>query len=152
MSEPITHASFSVERTFPVAPARVFAAFADPDLKAAWFHGPDGWAPTTSILDFREGGSEVAAGEVPGEWTSRFEASYHVIEPDAQIVYSYVMFHDDVRLSVSVTTIELETIDSGAATRLVMTEQGAYFVDGEAANKEREAGTIALVEQLGASL
>ena len=47
MSEPITHASFSVERTFPVAPARVFAAFADPDLKAAWFRGPHGWEATT---------------------------------------------------------------------------------------------------------
>ena len=76
------------------------------------------------------------AGEVPGEWSSRFEATYHVIEPDAQIVYSYEMFHDEVRLSVSVTTIELEPIDGGAATRLVFTEQGAYFGDGEAANSE----------------
>ena len=152
MSEPITHASFSVERTFPVSPARVFAAFADPDLKAAWFHGPDGWTPTTGSFDFREGGSEVAAGEVPGEWSSRFEASYHVIEPDTKIVYSYVMSHSDVRLSVSLATIEFETLGDGAATRLVITEQGAYFVGGEDANKEREAGTTGLLEQLAASL
>ena len=140
MSEPITHASFSVERTYPVPPARVFAAFADPDLKAQWFHGPDGWTATTRTLDFREGGHEVAAGEVPGEWSSRFEATYYVIETDAQIVYSYVMYHSDVRLSVSVATLELDALDGGAATRLVMTEQGAYFVGGEAANAEREAG------------
>jgi uncharacterized protein YndB with AHSA1/START domain len=89
---------------------------------------------------------------VPGEWSSRFEADYHVIEPDVQIVYSYVMYHDDVRLSVSVTTIELDAVDDGAATRLVFTEQGAYFEDGAAGNAGREEGTIGLLKQLEASL
>ena len=75
-----------------------------------------------------------------------------MIEPDAQIVYSYVMFHDEVRLSVSVATIEFAAIDGGAATQLVFTEQGAYFGDGAAANASREEGTISLLKQLEASL
>jgi uncharacterized protein YndB with AHSA1/START domain len=152
MSEPIAHASFAVERTFPVAPARVFAAFADPDLKSQWFRGPDNWEATTRTLDLREGGHEITAGQVPGDWSSRFEATYHVVEPDAQIVYSYVMFHNDVRLSVSVASIELDALDGGTATRLVFTEQGAYFEGGETANAEREAGTILLLKQLEATL
>jgi len=152
MTPPIAHASFSVERTFPAPPARVFGAFADPELKARWFHGPDGWVPTVRTFDFREGRHETAAGEVPGEWSSRFEVDYHVIEPDAQIVYSYVMYHDDVRLSVSITTIELATLDDGATTRMTFTEQGAYFEDGDAANASREEGTIGLLKQLEASL
>jgi uncharacterized protein YndB with AHSA1/START domain len=152
MSDPVVHASFSIERTLPAPPARVFAAFADPDLKAVWFRGPDGWEERTRVVDFREGGHETTAGEVPGEWSSRFEATYHVIEPDAQIVYSYVMFHNDVRLSVSVATIELEARDGGAQTHVVFTEQGAYFEGGEAANKDRETGTVGLLEQVAATL
>jgi uncharacterized protein YndB with AHSA1/START domain len=152
MPDPIAHASFSVERTFAAPPSRVFAAFADPDLKAAWFRGPDTWKVRTRTLDFREGGHETTAGEVAGEWSSRFEADYHVIEPDARIVYSYVMFHNERRLSVSVASVELDPLDEGAATRLVFTEQGAYFEGGEADNAEREAGTIALLKQLEATL
>ena len=152
MSQPVVHASFSVERTLQAPPSRVFAAFADPQLKAQWFHGPDDWTPTVRVFEFREGGHETAAGEVPGEWSSRFEADYHVIEPDAQIVYSYVMYHDDVRLSVSVATIELDPVDDGAATRIVFTEQGAYFGDGDTANASREEGTILLLKQLEESL
>ena len=59
---------------------------------------------------------------------------------------------DDVRLSVSIATVELDAIDGGAATRVVFTEQGAYFVGGEAANAEREAGTIGLLKQIEATL
>jgi uncharacterized protein YndB with AHSA1/START domain len=152
MTTPIVHASFAVERTMPASPSRVFAEFADPELKAKWFHGPDAWTPTELAFDFREGGHETTAGEVPGEWSSRFEADYHVIEPDARIVYSYVMYRDDVRLSVSVTSIELEPIDGGAATRLLFTEQGAYFERGVGGNASREEGTIGMLEQLKAAL
>ncbi len=67
MPEPIAHASFSVERTLPASPARVFSAFTDPARKAEWFRGPDGWTATTREVDIRQGGHETTAGEVPGE-------------------------------------------------------------------------------------
>ena len=152
MSDPIVHASFAVERTMPAPPSRVFAAFAEPELKAKWFHGPDTWTPTELVFDFRAGGHETTAGEVPGDWSSRFEADDHVNAPDERIVYSYVMYRDDVRLSVSVTSIELEAIDGGAATRLLFTEQGAYFQDGVGGHASREEGTIGILKQLEASL
>ncbi len=35
--EPVTHATFRVERSYPTPPARVFAAFANPATKRRWF-------------------------------------------------------------------------------------------------------------------
>jgi uncharacterized protein YndB with AHSA1/START domain len=43
----ITHGTFTIERRFPVAPRRVYAAFVDPETKARWFDGPPGWASSS---------------------------------------------------------------------------------------------------------
>ena len=37
----VAHATFSLERTYQAAPARVFAAWAEPAAKAQWFAGPN---------------------------------------------------------------------------------------------------------------
>ena len=36
-----THGSFTIERTYPAAPSRVFAAFASLEAKARWFGAAD---------------------------------------------------------------------------------------------------------------
>jgi uncharacterized protein YndB with AHSA1/START domain len=38
----VTHATFVVERSYDAAPARVFAAWADPAAKDRWFASPEG--------------------------------------------------------------------------------------------------------------
>jgi uncharacterized protein YndB with AHSA1/START domain len=48
----VMHATFVVERNYDAAPARVFAAFADPAAKARWFVGPDEWRTTEFEMDF----------------------------------------------------------------------------------------------------
>jgi uncharacterized protein YndB with AHSA1/START domain len=45
----VTHATFVVERSYDAAPARVFAAWADPAAKARWFASPEG-ASTRLVL------------------------------------------------------------------------------------------------------
>lgn len=59
------------------------------------------------------------------------------------------MHLDGVRISVSLTTIELKP--QGGGTKLVLTEQGA-FLDGYDDAGAREEGTRELLDALGRSL
>jgi uncharacterized protein YndB with AHSA1/START domain len=69
--------------------------------------------------------------------------------PDQRIVTTYIMHMDETPISVSLATVELKP--EGAATRLVLTEQGAYL-DGEDDGGIREQGTGMLLDALGAEL
>jgi uncharacterized protein YndB with AHSA1/START domain len=145
----VTHSTFSLERTYDASPARVFAAFADGEQKAAWFGGPPDWNQPEFEFDFRVGGRERNSGGPKGGPIHRFEALYYDIVPDERIVYSYEMHLDDKRISVSLATIELAA--AGDGTRLTLTEQGAYLDDFDDP-KLRETGTRDLLEALGAHL
>ncbi|MEA2665876.1 MAG: hypothetical protein QOI11_2820 [Candidatus Eremiobacteraeota bacterium] len=150
MSERSTeHATFVIERTYDAAPARVFAAWADPAAKRRWFGDPDGPANGAHELDFRVGGREFNRGGPPGGPVYTYEARYHDIVPNERIAYAYTMDLDEQRISVSVTTVEFAP--AGAGTRLVFTEQGA-FLDGKDKPAFREQGTNELLDALGAVL
>jgi uncharacterized protein YndB with AHSA1/START domain len=147
--QPATHASFTLERVYPVPPARVFAAFADPSKKARWFGGGGDWTPLERTADFRQGGHERAVGRWKNGTVTAFDAAYLDIVPERRIVYSYVLHMDDRRISISLATVEFFVDPAG--TRLVVTEQGA-FLDGYEDTGQREHGTGLLLERLGATL
>jgi uncharacterized protein YndB with AHSA1/START domain len=148
-SPTVVHATFVIERTYPASPARVFRAWADPAAKDAWNACHDDWKPEPRELDFRVGGRERQRTGAPGGTVHRYEAVYNDIVPDRLIVFTYEMYLDDVRISVSLTTVELEP--DGTGTRLVFTEQGA-FLDGLANAAEREEGTRLGFERLDVEL
>ena len=75
-----------------------------------------------------------------------YDALYEDIVADERIVYTYNMHRDGVRMSVSVTTVEL--LGSGDGTHLRYTEQGV-FLDGEDTPELREHGTKELLDKLG---
>ena len=109
----VTHATFTIERTYEASPARVFAAWATKEAKSRWFHGPNDWNASEHILDFRVGGHERVSGGPPGGEVHTFECRYHDIVPDERIVSTYEMYADDVRTSVSLAALEF--VPTGAA-------------------------------------
>jgi uncharacterized protein YndB with AHSA1/START domain len=140
------HGTFTVTRTYPVPPERVFAAWSSQASKARWFGAPGSAAYE---LDFRVGGTEINRGGPPGGPIYAYEATYQDIVPDERIVYGYVMQADDTLISVSVTTVEFTAAPSG--TTLTFTEQGV-FLDGADTAAIREKGTGELLDALGAAL
>lgn len=143
------HATFTIERTFAAAPARVFAAYADAKSKARWFGGPDEWEKSNLTLDFRVGGRESVSGGPTGGPIHRYSALYQDIVPDQRIVLTYEMYLDETRISVSLGTTELKP--DGSGTRLVYTEQ-SVFLDGHDDAGGREHGTGWLFDNLAAFL
>jgi uncharacterized protein YndB with AHSA1/START domain len=145
----IEHAGFTIQRRYSAAPERVFAAWADPAAKARWFAGPEEWEAGPHELDFREGGSEVGGGGPKGGPMHSFRAFYWEIIPIERIVYTYELLIDEVRISVSLVTVELER--DGEGTRLTLTEHGAFF-DGLEDPDLRRDGTGSLLDALAREL
>ena len=144
-----THADFTIERSFKASPARVFAAWAKAEARATWFVGGHGWSQLIREFDFREGGRERVVGRKGTGTISDFRASYVEVIPDRRIVFAYEMLLDDVRVSVSLATIELWPEGKGA--RMKLTEQGAYLVAYDPQgddNGSRERGTRELLDNL----
>jgi uncharacterized protein YndB with AHSA1/START domain len=142
-------ATFTIERTYPAEPARVFKAFADEASKAKWFAGPDGWEERERAWDFRVDGVEILSGKHPSGVVSAFYCTYHDIVPDQRIVYAYRMTLDGTPISSSLASIELTP--DGEGTHLTLTEYGVYL-DGFDGAAGREHGTNWLMDKLGDSL
>lgn len=145
----VVHSTFVIERVYPATPAKVYFALSDPAAKKRWFFDPDNPMPSRHEMDFRVGGREVNAGCPSDGRMHFFNAVYQDIVPNQRIVYSYELLFGETRVSVSLTTIEL--VAEGKGTRLVMTEQGAFF-DGHDTPATREHGTGELLDALGAAL
>ena len=140
----VLHASFTIERTYPVAPRRVFAAWSDPNLKPQWFGGGDETVQKYN-LDFKVGGREHSSGVAPNNVEYTYDALYQDIVPNERIVYTYDMHIGGPRISVSLSTVEFTP--DGDGTRMLYTEQGAYL-DGLDNPEQREAGTRELFDAL----
>jgi uncharacterized protein YndB with AHSA1/START domain len=145
----VVHETFVIERIYNAPVDQTFRAWADPLLKARWFAGSTETLGAGYELDFRVGGREVNRGGPPGGPVYIYEAEFRDIVPEQRIVYTNEMYADDVRISVSVATVQFRM--QKATTQLVLTEHGAYL-DGHDTPAQREEGTRSLLESLDAML
>jgi uncharacterized protein YndB with AHSA1/START domain len=154
-SEPtVAHGSFVIERSYPVTPRRVFAAFSDPAKKRQWFADEDEGEVEEFEMDFRVGGRERRRSRMgpntpfPGAPLTN-EAVYQDIVPERHIVIAYTMTLGERRISASLATFEFLTTQHG--TMLVFTEQAAFFEGGDGL-KLRQQGWEELLKRLGDAL
>jgi uncharacterized protein YndB with AHSA1/START domain len=149
----VTHSTFVIERTYPAAPEKVFAAFADPAKKRRWFAEAHK-SPDVLEFDFRVGGTERTQSRLsentpfPGAVLAN-DTVYRDIQPNRRIVFAYTMSLGETRISASLATVEL--VPAGGGTTLFFTDQGAYF-EGADGPKMREEGWNGLLDGLGAEL
>lgn len=144
----VTHGTFVIERNYPVAPERVFAAFSDPAKKHRWFVDDEASGVEDFGMDFRVGGVERKRfSNKYGVFTN--DTVYLDIVPNRRIVFAYTMSMGDRRFSSSQATVELLATEKG--TNLIFTDQGAYF-EGSDGPKMRQDGWQVLLESLAKEL
>lgn len=138
------HATFSLERTYPVSRDKVFSAFSDQEKKRQWAYGaPEGG----HSLDFKVGGKESVEMPGPGGGTFKYEGVIQDIVDNERIIYTYGFDMGGGTAGITLATVELADAADGG-THLKLTEQGAYL-DGFDGPKFWEGGTTSLLNRLG---
>jgi uncharacterized protein YndB with AHSA1/START domain len=150
----VTHSTFVIERRYPAAVDKVFAALADPAKKRLWFAEGHNHDVEEFTMDFRIGGSERSryrfkeGTPFPGTALAN-DSVYQDIVPGRRVVMASIMTLGDRRISATLATFELLAAENG--TELVFTHQGAFF-EGSDGSERREQGWQQLFERLAKEL
>lgn len=121
----VLHETIVIERTYDAAVARVFAAFADPVMRAKWGVPSDTAVIIYDEANFAIGGRDVFRCGAKGDPKYHGETRYLHIVPENHIVSSETIDADGKRLSASLTTVQL--MPKGTQTKLTLTVQVAAF-------------------------
>jgi len=145
--ETMVHRTTTLEQTYDASPARVFHAWADPDIRRVWGSPSDEVEIRNDAADFRVGGEDIQSCLVGGEAVATVVGRYHDIVPDKRIVYTEII--SDPAALMGMSLVSAEFIAQGRGTRLVLTLQ-TVAVDGSDLLEGVEAGWSSALDRLGA--
>jgi uncharacterized protein YndB with AHSA1/START domain len=108
-----------VRQRLRAKPARVFAAFAEPDLVSRWLTPSPEISLTVLHLDFRVGGAYRFAYHVPDGSTVTVGGVYRRIEPPSKLVFSWVIEPPDEHAGIpSEVTVTIAPHGDGAELQI----------------------------------
>ena len=143
----LIHDTFTLERRYPSAPAKVYRYFSEAECRKRWFGATPDWSQRSHSLDFRVGGQELEQGAPPGGPLMTYEGRILDIVPGERIISSYVLAAAGERFSVSLSTVEF--LPDGTGTLLRLTEHGAYFDGNPEGPKMRVHGIGEQLDLIG---
>ena len=146
----VVHANFTLSRRIAAPPAKLFAAFADPDIKRRWFAEGDQHDVEEFVANLTEGAVERLryrfrdGTPFAGLTIANTDVVLNIV-PDERIIWSSKMAFGGADISVALITAEL--VRAGIETEIMLTFQGVFFegADGPAI---REMGWQALLDNL----
>jgi uncharacterized protein YndB with AHSA1/START domain len=121
MNEADRHASVRIARTFNAPAERVFAAWTSAEVLRRWWHAEHEWETPIAEVDARVGGAIRLVMRNPadgGEYGGR--GTYTLIEPPRRLSFTWTWDRD----TSATQLVELEFIDQGQRTTVVMTHTG----------------------------
>lgn len=142
----VEHATFVVRRVLDAPLPEVFAAWAHPER---WDVPSDNSWDAYEQHEFRTGGRRLQTFGPRSGPVWREEGRYEDIVADKRIVYSYAILRGDLRVTLSLQTLEF--VAQGARTRMQLTEQIAILDRGDTASG-REGGVGQWLDKFATAL
>jgi uncharacterized protein YndB with AHSA1/START domain len=118
----MTTGSVRIERTFRAPAQEVFDAWTSVEVLKRWWHAEHGWETPLAEVDLREGGAVRLTMRDPqtgAEYAGG--GTYTVIDPPRRLAFTWTWDADDPSTGAF---IEVEFVDHGDATTVVMTHSG----------------------------
>lgn len=110
-----------IERTFNAPPGKVFEAWTSPEVLRRWWHAEHTWETPIAEVELRVGGAIRLVMRNPAdgsEYAGRGE--YTLIDPPRRLAFTWTWEHEPSARQL----VELEFIDHGQHTTVVMTHTG----------------------------
>jgi len=114
-------AMLRIERTFNARVSEVFEAWTSAEVLRRWWHAEHDWETPLAEVDARVGGSIRLVMRNPADGSDHGgRGEYTVFDPPRRLAFTWAWDSDPARQQL----VELEFIDLGARTTVVMTNTG----------------------------